>query len=212
MIPFSELLIFIAAALLLVLTPGPNMMYLISRSICQGFKAGLMSLCGIVPGFAVHMLAASIGLSTIFMSVPFAYDLLKWCGALYLLWMAWEAVRPGKRSPFEPRELPPDSSRKLFLMGFLTSLLNPKVALFYLSLLPQFVDPHRGSVLLQSIILGLTQITVSFSVDLLICIFAARIAKLFSHHPLWLSIQRYVMGSVLVSLAFRLAFEQRSSK
>lgn len=187
------------------------MIYLISRSICQGQQAGLISLFGFVPGFAVHMLAACIGLSIILLSIPFAYELLKWCGALYLLWIGLQAVKPGASSPFESRELPPEPPRKLFLMGFLTSLLNPKVAVFYLSLFPQFVEPHRGSVFLQSIAFGLIQITVSFSVNYLICIFASRIALWFSHNPFWLSIQRYVMGFTLIGLAFRLAIEQRHS-
>ena len=208
MIPFSDLLLFTGAAVLLVLTPGPNMIYLISRSICQGRKAGLISLFGLVPGFGVHMLSASIGLSAIFLSVPFAYELLKWCGAFYLLWMGWNSVKSGGGSLFKPRKLPLDPPRKLFLMGFLTSLLNPKVAVFYLSLFPQFVEPHRGSVLLQSITFGLIQIIVSFSVDFLICIFAAGIASWFSRNPLWLSIQRYVMGFTLMSLAFRMILER----
>jgi threonine/homoserine/homoserine lactone efflux protein len=211
MISFNNLLLFTGAALLLVLTPGPNMIYLISRSICQGHRAGLISLFGFVPGFAVHMLAASIGLSVILLSIPFAYEVVKWCGALYLLWIGLQAVKPGSRSPFEPRKLPLESPRKLFLMGFLTSVLNPKVAVFYLSLFPQFVEPDRGSVFLQSITLGLIQITVSFSVNYLICIFAGGIALWFSHNPFWLSIQRYVMGFTLMGLAFRLAIEQRRS-
>jgi threonine/homoserine/homoserine lactone efflux protein len=177
------------------------MIYLISRSVCQGRNAGLMSLLGIIPGFVVHMLAASIGLSAIFLSVPFAYELLKWCGAVYLLWIA-------ARSPFEPRKLSPDSPRKLFLMGFITSVLNPKVAVFYLALFPQFIEPYRGSVFLQSITLGLIQITVSFSVNFLYCTFAAGIAAWFSDNPFWLSIQRYIMGFTLLGLAIRLAIEQ----
>src|SRR5690606_40227010 len=91
------------------------------------------------------------------LAVPLAYELLKWLGALYLLWLAWEAVRPGARSPFEPRELPPDSPRRLFLMGFLTNVLNPKVAVFYLSIFPQFINTQHGSVFLQSLTLGVTQ-------------------------------------------------------
>ncbi|KJK17623.1 LysE family translocator [Pseudomonas sp. NPDC087612] len=209
MIPTHEWLLFIGAALLMVLTPGPNMIYLISRSICQGRMAGVTSLLGVVGGFLVHMTAAAIGLTALFMAVPLAYDLLKWAGAGYLLWLAWQAVKPGARSPFEPRELAPDSPRKLVLMGFLTSVLNPKVAVFYLSVLPQFVSPENGSVLLQSLALGLTQIAVSFSVNLLIALFAAGIAGWFVRYPLWLMLQRYVMGFVLAGLALRLVQEQR---
>jgi len=209
MIPLSDLLVFSGAALLMVLTPGPNMVYLISRSICQGRKAGVISLFGVVAGFLVHMLAAAAGLTALFMAVPLAYELLKWFGAAYLLYLAWQAVRPGARSPFEARQLPEDPPRKLFLMGFLTNLLNPKIAVFYLSIFPQFVSAEHGSVFTQSIVLGLTQITISFSVNLCIALSAARMAAWFASNPRWLAAQRYFMGCVLATLAVRLAAEQR---
>ncbi|PWB32028.1 lysine transporter LysE [Pseudomonas sp. SDI] len=209
MIPLHDWLLFTGAALLMVLTPGPNMIYLISRSICQGRMAGVTSLIGVVAGFFVHMSAAAIGLTALFMAVPLGYDLLRWLGAGYLLWMAWQAVKPGARSPFQARELPADSPKKLVLMGFLTSVLNPKVAIFYLSILPQFITPEHGSLLAQSLTLGLTQIAVSFSVNLLIALFAAGLAAWFVRYPLWLMLQRYVMGFVLAALALRLVQEQR---
>ncbi|MEE1868257.1 MULTISPECIES: LysE family translocator [Pseudomonas] len=209
MIPVHEWLLFTGAALLMVLTPGPNMIYLISRSICQGRLAGITSLVGVVAGFLVHMTAAAVGLTALFMAVPLGYDLLKWAGAAYLLWMAWQAVKPGARSPFEARELTPDSPVKLMMMGFLTSLLNPKVAMFYLSILPQFISPEHGSLMVQSLTLGLTQITVSFTVNLLIAVFAAGLSAWFVRYPLWLMVQRYVMGFVLAGLALRLVQEQR---
>lgn len=209
MIPLTDLLLFAGAALLIVLTPGPNMIYLISRSICQGRAAGVISLAGVVAGFFVHMFAAAVGLSALFLAIPLAYEILKWLGALYLLWLAWEAVKPGARSPFEPRALPADPPRRLFMMGFLTNLLNPKVAVFYLSIFPQFIVTERGSVFLQSLLLGATQIGISFSVNLLIALSAAGIATWFARNPFWLSTQRYVMGGVLAALAVRLAFEPR---
>lgn len=209
MIPLSDLLMFAGAALLMVLTPGPNMVYLISRSICQGRRAGVISLFGVVAGFLVHMLAAVAGLTALFMAVPLAYELLKWFGAAYLLYLAWQAVRPGARSPFEARSLPIDPPRKLFLMGFLTNLLNPKIAVFYLSIFPQFVSSEHGSVFTQSIVLGLTQISISFSVNLGIALSAASMAAWFAGNPRWLTAQRYFMGCVLAALAVRLATEQR---
>ena len=209
MVPTHDLLIFAAACLLMVLTPGPNMIYLISRSICQGRKAGVTSLLGVVAGFFVHMFAAAVGLTAVFLAVPMAYETLKWAGALYLVWMAWQAVKPGARSPFEARELAPDSSSKLVVMGFMTSVLNPKVAVFYLSVFPQFISPEHGSMFTQSMMLGLTQISVSFTVNLLIALFASGIAVWFVRNPLWLAVQRYVMGCVLAALAVRLMLEQR---
>jgi threonine/homoserine/homoserine lactone efflux protein len=210
MIPFSELVLFASAALVMVITPGPNMIYLISRSISQGKQAGIVSLVGVVAGFVVHMLAAAIGLTALFMAIPIGYELLKWFGAAYLLWLAWQAVKPGARSPFEPRDLPIDSRNKLLAMGFLTSVLNPKIAIFYLAILPQFISPENGSVFTQSLILGSVQITVSFIVNALIALSAAKIAGWFSLNPIWLGIQRYLMGFVLAGLAVKLMLEKKN--
>jgi threonine/homoserine/homoserine lactone efflux protein len=209
MIPVADLIVFAGAALLMVLTPGPNMIYLISRSICQGRSAGFVSLTGVVAGFLVHMFAAALGLTALFMAVPLAYEALKWAGAAYLLYLAWQAVKPGARSPFQAKELPIDSTTKLFSMGFFTSILNPKIAVFYLSIFPQFVSPEHGSVFLQSVILGVTQISISGTVNGLIVVFSGTLAVWFAKNPQWLAIQRYVMGFVLAALAVRLATEQR---
>ena len=209
MVPLNELTLFAGAALVMVLTPGPNMIYLISRSICQGKRAGVISLLGVIAGFFVHVFAAALGLTAVFMTFPLAYEALKWIGAGYLLYLAWQAIKPGARSPFEARNLPIDPPRKLFLMGFLTNLLNPKIALFYLSIFPQFVSHDHGSVFTQSVQLGLTQILVSFSVNLCIALSAARLAAWFRTQPTMASLQRYFMGTVLAALAVRLALERR---
>jgi threonine/homoserine/homoserine lactone efflux protein len=208
-VPLNDLLLFAGAALLMVLTPGPNMIYLISRSICQGRRAGVLSLLGVAAGFLVHMFAAAVGLTALFMAIPLAYEVLKWVGALYLLYLAWHAVRPGARSPFQARDLPIDSPRKLFFMGFLTNVLNPKIAVFYLAIFPQFVSPEHGSVFAQSLLLGVTQIGVSFSVNLCIVMFAARLALWFARSTRWLAAQRYLMGTVLAAMAVRLVLEPR---
>ena len=210
MIPFHELLIFALAALGLVLTPGPNMLYLISRSLGQGRQAGIISLAGVVMGFVVHIVAVSFGLTAIFMAIPLVYDVLKYIGAAYLLWMAWQAVRPGNaKSLFEARALPPDSPVKLFQMGFLTNVLNPKVAVFYMSLFPQFTNPEYGSLLAQNFTLGVTQVLISASVNLTIVLAAGHIAEWFQRRPFWAQTQRYVMGSILAGLALRLAFSEK---
>lgn len=211
MIPLHDLLLFAGASLLMVLTPGPNMVYLISRSICQGRKAGAISLLGVVAGFVLHMLAAAIGLSALFLAIPIAYDALRWLGAAYLLYLAWQAVKPGARSPFEAKDLPQDSTAKLFLMGFMTNALNPKIAIFYLSIFPQFITPEHGSAFVQSLQLGLTQIGVSFSVNLAIVFSAGSLALWFTRHPQFIRAQRFIMGGVLATLAIRLATEPRKA-
>jgi threonine/homoserine/homoserine lactone efflux protein len=203
----APILAFAAVALGMALTPGPNMIYLISRSICQGRKAGLISLGGVALGFVFYMLCAAFGITALLMAVPFAYDALRFGGALYLVWLAWQALKPGGRSPFQVRELAPDRPRKLFLMGFVTNLLNPKIAILYLSLLPQFIDPHHGSVLAQSIALGAIQIALSITVNATVAMTAGTIAAFLAGRPAWLMIQRWLMGTVLAGLAVRIAVE-----
>ncbi len=192
----------------LVLTPGPNMIYLVSRSIMQGRRAGLVSLLGVAAGFLVYLAASVAGLATIFVAVPTAYTVLKLAGAGYLLYLAWQAIRPGGTAVFAPKELPLDSSRRLFSMGLVTNLLNPKIAVLYVSLLPQFIDPQRGSVALQSLTLGSVQIGVALTVNALIVVFAGTLAGFLGARPLWLRVQRYLMGGVLGALAVRLATER----
>ncbi|MEI2453616.1 MULTISPECIES: LysE family translocator [Lysobacter] len=208
MFELSSLLAFAGLALVMVLTPGPNMVYLVSRSICQGRQAGLVSLAGVAVGFFFYLFAAAFGITALLFAVPYAYDALRIGGALYLLWMAWQALRPGGRSPFQVRDLPPDSTRRLFVMGLLTSLLNPKVAMFYLALLPQFIDPQRN-VMLQSLVLGSVQIAISVSVNALIVAGAGAIAAFLAGRPRWIAAQRWVMGGVLSALALRMAVDAR---
>jgi len=205
----ANLIAFALIALGMVLTPGPNMVYLISRSICQGRVAGLISLGGVAFGFLFYMLCAAFGITTLLLAVPHAYDAIRMAGAAYLLWLAWQALRSGGRSPFEVRELPVDGPRKLFLMGFLTNLLNPKIAVMYLSLLPQFIDPARGSVLGQALALGSTQIVISVLVNATIAVSAASIATFLTRRPTWAMVQRWLMGTVLAGLAVRMATEAR---
>jgi threonine/homoserine/homoserine lactone efflux protein len=206
----SHLLAFSLIALGMVLTPGPNMIYLVSRSICQGRAAGLVSLGGIAVGLMIYLLCAVLGISALFMAVPHAYDALRIGGALYLLYLAWQALRPGGRSPFELRALPQDSPRRLFSMGLFTALLNPKIAVLYLSLLPQFIQPHdHGSVMAQSLLLGSLQIATSISVNGMIVLAAGSIAAFLAGRPRWQAVQRALMGTVLGGLAVRMLVEAR---
>ena len=205
----ASLIAFAAIALGMVLTPGPNMVYLVSRSISQGRTAGLISLGGVALGFVFYMLCAAFGITAFVMAVPYAYDGLRFLGAVYLFYLAWQALRPGGRSVFQLRDLPKDSPRRLFAMGFLTNLLNPKIAVMYLSLLPQFIQPSHGSVLAQSLVLGTTQIAISVSVNAVIAVAAGSVAAFLGSRPTWLRVQRWLMGTVLAALALRLASEAR---
>ncbi len=192
----------------LVVIPGPNMIYLVSRSVAQGRRAGLVSLAGVGVGFLVYLLAASAGLATLFALVPEIYLTLKIAGAAYLLWLAWNAFRPGGSSVFATQELEPDRPRKLFGMGLLTCLLNPKIAILYISLLPQFLDPARGHLGAQSVILGLVQLAVGVAVNGIFVITAGAVAVFLAHRPTWMRIHRYLTGTALAVFAIRLATDR----
>src|SRR5438046_10643835 len=207
----SALLGFALVALGIVLTPGPNMIYLISRSITQGRIAGLISLGGVALGFVFYSPWAAFGITALLFAVPYAYDALRLAGAGYLGWLAWQALKPNGRSPFQVRELAVDGPRKLFAMGFVTNLLNPKIAMLYLALLPQFIDPAVGSVLTQSLALGSIQIVISVGVNAGIALAAGSIALFLGQRPTWLLVQRWLMGTVLAGLAVKMAFEARKA-
>ncbi|WP_140919410.1 LysE family translocator [Limnobaculum xujianqingii] len=205
----SQIIAFSILSLGMALTPGPNMLYLVSRSISQGRVAGLISLTGVALGFVLYMLCAAFGITTLMLAVPYAYEALCFGGMIYLLYLAWQAVKPGGRSPFQVKSLPKDSPKKLFTMGFITNLLNPKIAIMYLSLLPQFITPDHGSVLIQSLVLGSIQIVTSVTINALIAIMAGSIAGFLTGRPAWMLVQRWLMGTVLAGLAIRMAFEAR---
>ncbi|HEY2864889.1 MAG TPA: LysE family translocator [Casimicrobiaceae bacterium] len=205
----QNLALFAVASLLLALTPGPNLLYLVSRTLCQGRRAGIVSLAGTSLGFVLHVFAASLGLSAIFLTVPVLYDAVRYAGAAYLLWLAWDALRPGGRGVFAPRPLPRDAPGRLFRMGLVTSMLNPKVAMFYLALFPQFIDAARGSILAQGLVLGLLQIAINVASDLVFVLAAGAITQWLARRPLWSAVQRWVLGVVLAGIAVRLAFDTR---
>jgi threonine/homoserine/homoserine lactone efflux protein len=206
----SSLIGFALLSLGIVLTPGPNMIYVISRSLTQGPAAGIVSLGGVALGFVFYMLCAAFGITALLFAVPYAYDALRFAGAAYLLWLAWQALKPGGRSPFQVKKLKVDSPRKLFAMGLLTNLLNPKIAMLYLALLPQFIDPSEGGVLMQSITLGAIQIIISVGVNAMIALAAGSIALFLGARPVWLLVQRWLMGTALAALAMRMAMEKRA--
>jgi threonine/homoserine/homoserine lactone efflux protein len=212
MVSLASLIGVAAVSLGMVLTPGPNMMYLVSRSITQGRRAGLVSLGGVAIGFLIYLTATNLGLSVLFVEVPELYLAIKIAGACYLGWMAWKALRPGGVSVFRPVELAADSPRRLFLMGLMTNLLNPKAAVLYLTLIPQFVKPSLGHVAVQGFLLGAVQIAISLSVNLMILLAAGSIAVFLARRPTWLKMQRYFMGTVLGLLAIKLASDHAAAK
>ncbi|MEV0085390.1 LysE family translocator [Saccharopolyspora sp. NPDC050642] len=210
LVPLASLLGVVVVELGMVLTPGPNMVYLASRAISQGRRAGLVSLAGVALGFVVYLVAAAAGLSALFVAVPEAYHVVKILGAAYLAWMAWQILRPGGGSPFEPRELVPHSAARLFGMGLLTNLLNPKIALLYAALIPQFVDPALGATWWQFLQLGTAQIVVGVTINGLIVLTAAALAGYLARHPRMLQAQRFASGTLLGFFAAKMAISRPS--
>lgn len=209
--PSAEtLLVFAALSLGLAVTPGPNMLYLVSRSLAQGTAAGMISLAGCQAGSLAIMICAAAGITAALMAVPYAWDVLRLGGAAYLAFLAWQCVKPGGQPLFAPRALPREPAARLFAVGFATAALNPKVALFYMAVLPPFLDPARGSLLLQAVILGLTQIIVCTAWDAVLVRGAAGTAKFLSTKPFWMAVQRWVLGAALALLAVKLATEARA--
>jgi threonine/homoserine/homoserine lactone efflux protein len=204
----EQLALFAFAVLLLALTPGPVWIYLISRTLTQGRRAGYFSLIGVMAGVLVHLFAAALGLSALLLAVPAAFDAIKLAGATYLLWLAWSTLRGGGFS-FTPQPLDPVPDRVLFRQSLTASVINPKVAVFYLSLFPQFVDPGSGSVLLQSLVLGVVHISVSTLVDGTLVTVAGALSGWLAARPGWLRIQRWVLGTAFGGLAFWLALTPR---
>ncbi|MEU8277258.1 LysE family translocator [Microbispora bryophytorum] len=201
----------VSVALGMVLSPGPNMMYLVSRSISQGRRAGIISLSGVVAGFLVYLTATNLGLAALFSAFPRVLTAIRLAGAGYLLWLAWKTIRPGGASLFTVRDVPHDPPPRLFAMGLMTNLLNPKIAILYISVIPQFVDIQAGNVLFQGVVLGLFQIAVAATVNLSIVLAAGSVAGFLAHRPAWLRAQRIAMGSMLGALALMLAFSRSAS-
>ncbi|MBE3015544.1 LysE family translocator [Microbispora sp. NEAU-D428] len=201
----------VSVALGMVLSPGPNMMYLVSRSISQGRRAGIISLSGVVAGFLVYLTATNLGLAALFAAVPQILTAIRLAGAGYLIWLAWKTIKPGGVSVFAVRDVSDDPPSRLFAMGLMTNLLNPKIAILYISVIPQFVDIGAGNVLAQGVVLGLFQIAVASTVNLSIVLAAGSVAGFLTHRPAWLRAQRIVMGSMLGALAVMLALTRSAS-
>jgi threonine/homoserine/homoserine lactone efflux protein len=204
-----SLLLFAAAVALLALTPGPVWVFLISRTLAQGRRAGYFSLIGVAAGVLLHLLLAAVGLTALLLALPWAFDAIKLAGAAYLLWLAWSTVR-GAGFSFAPQPLPPVPDRVLLRQALLAAAVNPKVAMFYLSLFPQFVDPGAGSVLLQSLALGVVHLGVSALVDGALVTLAAVLGAQFARRPGWLRLQRWFLGSAFGALAVWLALTPRA--
>ncbi|SAL50890.1 lysine exporter protein LysE/YggA [Caballeronia peredens] len=198
---------FLAVGGMLAITPGPNMVYVMSRSVAQGRAAGLISLAGVMLGYLFYMFSAAFGITALVLKVPGASAVLGAAGTMYLVYLAWQAVKPGGRSPFQVRQLTQEPPLRLLAMGATTSLLNPKLAMLFISLLPQFIDHTRNDVMGQSLMLGSLLIAAFALANGLVAVGSSGMAKFLNVRPTLLLAQRWVMGAMLTGLGISLGVD-----
>ena len=203
-----HLVAFIVAGLLLNLTPGPDVLYIVARSTSQGRWAGILSALGVGAGCLVHIAAAALGLSALLLELPAAYQVVRWGGALYLVWLGVRAWRqPGGIA--ELGALSPQPLRRVFLQGLLTNVLNPKVALFFIAFLPQFTDPARGGLGLQFVGLGLIFDFNATLVNVAYALLASRLGDWMRARLGASRLLNRLTGGLFVGLGVRLMFAER---
>lgn len=207
---FSTFVLFAAASLVLTATPGPDMVLIASRSISQGRPAGFLTYAGIAVGTYCHAIAAGLGLSKLLLTVPVAYELVRWTGCIYLLYLAYKTIR-SESSAFSPsvalKRLP---ARRIFSEGLATNLLNPKMALFVLAFFPQFVDPAGGPLLLQMVLLATILNGIGFFVNGTIILLGTRVRDHLSAIRLRPKLPQYLLATVFAGLAGRLALGEKN--
>ena len=205
---WSTLSVFIVAALAVGISPGPGMLYAVARGIGQGSGAALVSVLGLSTGSFVNCLIAALGMSAVLAASPLAYDIVRYLGAAYLCYLAYRILRTRDEGIAVGR-VRSDGLGRIYLQGIITNIVNPKSALFYLSFVPQFVDPARGSAFMQFVLLGLIFNIGGNIVNLLVAVFFGRIGDWLSHHPRVWQYQRWFTASVLAGLALHLALSTR---
>jgi threonine/homoserine/homoserine lactone efflux protein len=208
MIDPGSLALFMAATLALNLAPGPDMLYVSTRSLTQGRRAGVISALGIAAGTIVHMIAIAAGLAALLRALPLAYDIVRFAGAAYLIWLGAQALR-GKAGPASGKPLDRESEWAVFRQGAVTNILNPKVALFFLAFLPQFVDPARGSVALQIVVLGCLFNVAGTIVNIAVAYLSAAAGRWLGARADVERMFRWLTASVFIGLGLRLALGDR---
>jgi len=208
----ASLGVFAMAGILLLLTPGPAVLYIVARSVEQGRVAGLASVCGITTGTLVHVLAAALGLSALLASSALAFAVVKYAGAGYLIYIGIRRILSRAEVPAAEVELPRRSLGRLYRDGFVVNLLNPKTALFFLAFLPQFVDPARGAVAFQIAFLGLLFALMGLTSDGLYAIAAGTAGRWVKRNNHYLRWERYVTGGVFIGLGVTAALAGNGRK
>lgn len=204
MFSLSGLSLFLAAALILLLTPGPAVLYIVARSLDQGRPAGFVSVLGIEAGNLVHVAAATLGLSAILVSSALAFSAVKYLGAAYLIYLGVRRLLQ-RQAACQPTTFHPQRLRRIFRQGVLVAVFNPKTALFFFAFLPQFVDPSKGSVTLQLFALGCLFVFMAIFTDGIYALMAGTAGQWLKNSRIFLQFERYLAGSVYIGLGLAAA-------
>ena len=197
MISTPALIGFLSASILLAITPGPGIMYVLTRSLAGGRREGIQSSMGTLVGGFAHVLAAGLGLSAILATSAIAYQAVRWTGALYLVYLGVRMIRSAGDPDGGDEQKPAGSP---FLQGIVTEALNPKTALFFLSFIPQFIDPRASAPFWQFLLLGTISVCLNTSADVLVATFAGPIGRRLLGSPMARRRQRQATGSVMIGL------------
>ena len=198
---------FLIAAFALNLAPGPDMLYVIGRSVGQGRKAGIVSSLGVFVGCWVHILAAAFGIAALLRSSPLAFNVVRYAGAAYLIYLGIKML--AQKTDLTSQQLKAESLGAIFRQGAITNMLNPKVAIFFLAFLPQFVDARRGNVVLQILLLGLIFNVGGTLVNLAVAYAGGTLGELLRRNQSIARLQRRFTGLIFVGLGLRLAWQRR---
>ncbi len=205
-----NLALFIPAAIALIVTPGPVVLYIVTRSVDQGRKAGLVSVLGSEIGNLCHVAAAALGLSAILLSSTLAFDIVKYLGAAYLIYLGIRKLLSSDKIADQTARR--DTLGRIFLQGIVVAVLNPKTALFFFAFLPQFVDSSKGAVTLQILFLGIIMVTLAIISDTIYALMAGTLGRWLRGNLRYLRFQRYFSGTVYIGLGVTAALAGGNKK
>jgi threonine/homoserine/homoserine lactone efflux protein len=207
--PIETLALFMAAALALNLTPGPDMLFCLGSGAQQGPKAGIAAALGVACGAMVHTAAAAFGLAGLLITSPALFEMVRWSGAAYLAWLGWKAFHAAPPA-IDGARMPQKDIARIFLRGTFTNMLNPKVAIFFLAFLPQFIDPARGSVVVQALILGVLMNISGTIVNAAVGAGVGGLSRQLAHNPAATKALNRASGILFWGLAVRLGLMSRA--
>lgn len=210
MIDTGTLSLFVLAVLALFVSPGPNMAFVLSHGLAHGVRGGFAAAIGISAADLVHTLCAATGVTALVAAWPPSFDVLRYAGAVYLLWLAWQALRPGGTR--RASEAQPAGFARIVRMALLNNLVNPKALLFFMVFLPQFVDPANGHVTLQLLVLGVILSVMALVFNTVLGAFSGQIGRRLQARPGAAKFQRGFLAFVMAGLALRLLLLDRPSK